>query len=80
MVSAGVELVITAMLQSPHFLYRSNWAPCKMMEYTCYQQEVASELSYLLWGTMPDQELFDRAADGSILTVEERRCRWSGCC
>ncbi|MEC8023189.1 MAG: DUF1592 domain-containing protein [Myxococcota bacterium] len=71
--SAGVELVITAMLQSPHFLYRSELGNVQDDGiYLLSAWEVASELSYLLWGTMPDQELFDRAADGSILTVEER--------
>jgi len=34
--------------------------------------ELASRMSYFLWSTMPDQELLDRAADG---TLSDRRVR-----
>lgn len=62
--ATGVSTVITAMLQSPYFLYRSeigavgaSGASIKLTPY-----EVASSLSYLLTGSMPDDTLL-KAAD-----------------
>ncbi len=65
---AGVEITVAAMLQSPHFLYRRELGTSGAGGYTLDAWEVASELSYLLWGTMPDAPLFERAADGTLLT------------
>jgi hypothetical protein len=71
--SAGVELVLSAMLQSVHFLYRSELGVAGADGlYVLSPYEIATQLSYLLWGTMPDAELFDRAADGSLSSPEER--------
>jgi len=49
---AGAQLVVEAMLQSPHFLFHLEPGPWA----------TASRLSYFLWDTMPDDELF-RAAE-----------------
>ena len=57
------------MLQSPFFLYHADVgesgapsaAPVPLNAY-----ELASRLSYFLWNTMPDTELFARAEDGSL--------------
>jgi hypothetical protein len=38
----------------------------ELLQLTGY--EIASRLSYLFWGTMPDAELFAAAADGSLAT------------
>jgi hypothetical protein len=61
----GVELVITAMLQSPHFVYRSelgeDGAPLSGFE-------IASKLSFLLRNTTPADELLDAAAAGQLDT------------
>ena len=55
----GMRWVLTALLQSPHFLYRSELGVHQEEgHYTLNGYEIASELSYLLWGTMPDEELF----------------------
>jgi hypothetical protein len=63
--SDGVSSVISAMLQSPYFLYRSeigaDGATGATISLTPY--EVASSLSYLLTGSMPDDTLL-QAADG----------------
>lgn len=60
----GVSAVISAMLQSPYFLYRSEigaqGAGGGTITLTPY--EVASSLSYLLTGTTPDDTLL-KAAD-----------------
>lgn len=71
---AGVELAIQAFLQSPSFLYRmesssAQAAPGDLVRVTGY--EMASRLSYLLWQSMPDDELFDAAAAGQLSTTEE---------
>lgn len=67
----GIQMVIEAVLQSPAFLYRVELgeglsavdAAGEIMPLTSY--EMASRLSYFLWGTMPDDELLALAeADG----------------
>lgn len=65
--AAGVRLVIEAMLQSPHFLYRaegSTAANGSVVPLDGYER--ASRLSYFFWGTMPDAELFAAAASGAL--------------
>jgi len=60
--AAGAQTVIATMLQSPHFLYRTELgAQDKAGDFVLSQYEIASELSYLLWGSMPDAALFDAA-------------------
>ncbi len=57
----GAALVVEAMLQSPAFLFRVEKDPSRPGGY-----EIASRLSYFLWDTMPDGELFRAAADGEL--------------
>lgn len=69
----GIALVIQAMLQSPHFLYRVEFG---MPDPTgdivrLTPHELASRLSYLLWGTMPDDELMAQADLGKLEAPEE---------
>ena len=70
--AGGVEAVITAMLQSPSFLYRTELgdaaAPVGKDAIKLTPYEVASELSYFLWGTMPDAALFAAADAGELST------------
>jgi hypothetical protein len=61
----GARLVVEAMLQSPSFLYRMESAPEPETRYAR-----ASTLSYLLWDTMPDDWLMDRAEGGVLDTPE----------
>lgn len=64
----GVSLVIQAMLQSPHFLYRTELvaAPAGATKVPLDNYEVASKLAYALTNTMPDEELFAAAAAGTL--------------
>ncbi|MBK9258994.1 MAG: DUF1592 domain-containing protein [Polyangiaceae bacterium] len=68
----GIEATIAAMLQSPHFLYRAELgdpnlaASPSRIRLTPY--EIATELSYMLWGTMPDAELMAAADQGNLET------------
>jgi Protein of unknown function (DUF1592)/Protein of unknown function (DUF1588)/Protein of unknown function (DUF1595)/Protein of unknown function (DUF1585)/Protein of unknown function (DUF1587) len=75
--SSGVEAVVAAMLQSPYFLYRTELGPAGAgpgSTVTLTPYEVASGLSYLLTGSMPDDQLMQAAdtaaAAGSVLAVD----------
>jgi hypothetical protein len=70
----AVAVLIEALLQSPQFLYRpelgtSDGAPSGLARLD--DHELASRLSYFLWRTMPDTELF-RAADAGELVEPTR--------
>ncbi|WP_245677788.1 DUF1592 domain-containing protein [Chondromyces crocatus] len=72
----GVELIIQAMLQSPHFLYRVELGmpdPVAQGVVQLSHYEIASRLSYLLWSSMPDDALLDDAEAGRLGTPEEIR-------
>ncbi len=77
---AGARLVIEAMLQSPHFLYRvesSEKADRSGRKEALSGYEVASRLSYALWNSMPSDQLLDAAAAGE-LDSKEGVARWAG--
>ncbi|MSV29480.1 MAG: DUF1592 domain-containing protein [Bryobacterales bacterium] len=58
----GAQLVVEAMLQSPNFLFRvERPSDPKWRAY-----ETASRLAYFLWDTMPDADLFRKAAQGKL--------------
>jgi Protein of unknown function (DUF1592)/Protein of unknown function (DUF1588)/Protein of unknown function (DUF1595)/Protein of unknown function (DUF1587)/Protein of unknown function (DUF1585) len=65
---SGVELVLEAMLQSPHFLYRTELATGNA-RVRLDGYEIAAKLSYVLANTMPDDALFDAAASGALGTI-----------
>jgi hypothetical protein len=63
----GGSMVIEAMLQSPHFLFRfegGNGGPDTRFA-------IASRLSYFLWNTMPDDDLLRAAGRGELTTMEQ---------
>jgi hypothetical protein len=67
---AGVRIVVETMLQSPHFLYRIERSTEPSGDVIVLDDyEVASRLSYFLWNTMPDDELFEAAGSGTLTTV-----------
>ena len=71
--ASGVRAVIARTLQSPQFLYRAELgeavdAARNLARPTGY--EMASRLSYLLWGTMPDPDLTTAARQGKLVTPE----------
>ena len=72
----AVRTTLVAALVSPHFLYRSvgnreSDDPSAVYELSDY--ELASRLSYFLWSTMPDEELFALAAKGRLADEEVLR-------
>jgi hypothetical protein len=74
----GINAVLRAMLQSPLFLYRpETMGTAAGGRVTLSSWELASRLSYFLWGTMPDAELFGAASTGTltgdVLSAQVRR-------
>jgi chitodextrinase len=65
--SRGLRNVMAVILASPKFLYRVELGD-ENGNLTAY--ELASRLSYHFWNSMPDDELFAAAADGSLMTEE----------
>lgn len=66
---SGFRLVVEAMLQSPFFLYHADVGPSgtpSETPVTLTQYELASRLAYFLWDSMPDQALFDLAANDAL--------------
>ena len=70
---AGAQLVVEAMLQSPNFLFLRN------AEADTRQYEIASRLSYFLWDTMPDAELFDAPRAASWLPPQASKSTPAAC-
>ncbi len=69
---AGLKLALRAVLVSPHFLYRPELGTAQADGVTPLDDyELASRLSYFLWSTMPDQELFDLAREGTLSSSDE---------
>jgi Protein of unknown function (DUF1592)/Protein of unknown function (DUF1588)/Protein of unknown function (DUF1585)/Protein of unknown function (DUF1587)/Protein of unknown function (DUF1595)/Planctomycete cytochrome C len=58
----GIQLAVQAVLVSPHFLFRveqdRRLRKGMASVYPINQCELASRLSYFLWSSMPDEELF----------------------
>ncbi len=64
-----MQLALQAILVSPHFLFRVELDPEAkpgQQVRTLNEYELASRLSYFLWSSMPDDELFDLAARGKL--------------
>ncbi len=69
----GIEAVAQAMLQSPYFLYRFEVGEVRSDgTFGLDDYEVASALSYMLVGTMPDDELLDAAGNGELGSADGR--------
>lgn len=70
--STGV--LLQAFLQSPFFLYRVELTGVEAADGDAVPldgYEMATRLSYLLWGSMPDDALFAAAEAGALSTPEE---------
>lgn len=71
---AGLHVVASTMLQSPYLLYRRELGepdPSDASRYQLTPYEIASQLSYLLADSPPDDQLLDRAAQGRLSTPED---------
>jgi hypothetical protein len=70
----GIEVMIRYALQSPNFIYRLETSPpadaaAKLVPLSQY--EVATRLSYLVWGAGPDDALLDAASRGELGTKQQ---------
>ena len=71
----GPEMALRALLQHPHFLYRveiGEGAPGSDAKHLT-DYEIATRMSYLLWGTTPDADLLAKAAAGDLRDDGKRR-------
>ena len=68
---SGIRLALQAMLASPRFVFRLEQAPAAVragQNYRISDLDLASRLSFFLWGTVPDAELVKAATAGTLRT------------
>jgi len=70
----ATQTLLSAMLQSPQFLYHWELGPSAPLieggSLRLNGYEIASRLAYFLWATMPDDELFAAAESGGLDTAD----------
>lgn len=74
----AVGLIVNAMLQSPRFLYRIENQRGDGTRWPVTEHELASRISYILWGAPPDQLLLKAAESGALFSdfgLEEQIAR-----
>ena len=70
----GIRTALQAMLTSPHFLFRMEERPADVKPGEIYRisdVDLASRLSFFLWGMPPDDELLRLAQDGDLSNSAE---------
>ncbi|HJU41899.1 MAG TPA: DUF1592 domain-containing protein [Vicinamibacterales bacterium] len=67
---AGIRLALQSILMSPRFLFRIEAPPTgvRTAAYRISDEDLASRLSFFLWGTLPDAELMRAASVGALRT------------
>jgi hypothetical protein len=76
----GIRTSLQAVLSSLHFIFRVEETPAGVKPGDVYRisdVDLASRLSFFLWGTIPDRELIDAAGRGTLSNpvVLERQVR-----
>jgi len=74
----GIRFGIQGILANPRFVFRMEQAPQSANDvYRLTDIDLASRLSFFLWGTLPDQELLKAAGDGTLrnATVLEKQVK-----
>jgi len=71
----AVKLALRVVLCSPNFLYRAQDSEGRDEAYPLDDWELASRLSFALWGSIPDDELRQLAADGKLTDPEVLRAQ-----
>lgn len=75
---AAVEVVVAAVLCSPHFLFKVEKDPegsDPEAVRTIDEYELATRLSYFLWSSMPDDELLQQAERGALRKDLDRQIK-----
>ncbi len=67
----GIRMALQSILVSPRFLFRLEQAPAVKAAgpVRINDQDLASRLSFFLWGTVPDAELVKAAGQGALRTA-----------
>jgi hypothetical protein len=68
---SGIRLAVQAILASPRFVLRFEAAPSSAkpgQTYRLSDADLASRLSFFLWGTVPDGELLKQVAERTLRT------------
>ena len=77
----GIRVALQAMLASPHFVFRFEEAPRSVAvgaDYKISDTDLATRLSFFLWGTIPDQQLLNlgiqnRLSQPGVLEAQVKR-------
>ncbi len=77
----GIRTALEAILASPHFIFRVEELPARAKpgeRYALSDVDLASRLSFFLWGTPPDEQLLALArrgtlSDSAVLRAQTRR-------
>ncbi|MDB6029750.1 MAG: Protein of unknown function (DUF1587)/Protein of unknown function (DUF1592)/Protein of unknown [Verrucomicrobiales bacterium] len=75
---SSVKLTLQAVLVSPYFLFRGEIEPDpndSKSVHAVNEFALASRLSYFLWSTMPDEELFAEAERGTLRKNLEKQVK-----
>jgi hypothetical protein len=74
---AGAQAMIAVVLASPKFIFRAEQdeKPTEKEAHPISEFALASRLSYFLWGSMPDDELFQLAYAGKLSANLEAQAR-----
>jgi hypothetical protein len=67
----AIRFTLQAILASPRFVFRLEEVPGTLRagaSYRLNEQDLASRLSFFLWGTVPDDDLAKAAAQGQLST------------
>ncbi len=71
---SGVEVIVRALLQSAELLYRIEFGSTPEGEpFALTAHEIATRMSFLIWGSSPDPQLLDHADGGMLESAEGRR-------
>ncbi|MBA3547136.1 MAG: DUF1592 domain-containing protein [Nannocystis sp.] len=70
---AGLRIALQAVLISPYFVFRVELDPdpTGLVPHPIDDHELASRLSYFLWSSMPDADLYAAADQGALQDPEE---------
>lgn len=70
---SGIRTALQAMLSSLHFVFRVEETPARTAPGSVYRisdVDLASRLSFFLWGTIPDRELINAAGKATLSRPE----------
>ena len=70
----GIRTALQAVLASPHFIFRLEGRPADVAAEGVYpidNMDLASRLSFFVWGSPPDDPLLEAARSGALSSLEE---------